>query len=177
MTTLEMEVTLIKASKPRQNLVVPNVSWGLATKESHGLHECDILVLSKSGWATEIEIKISKSDLLNDFKKGHNHKHNLIRKLYYAVPEELRVIALDKIPDTAGLMTVEYIDAINYKWFDTGGRVEIPYKYRRVKTIREAQINKDARKWNGDERYQLARLGTMRILGLKEKLLSKLQPE
>ena len=41
----------------RANLIVPNISWGL------GLHECDLLVLTSSGYATEIEIKVSKADL------------------------------------------------------------------------------------------------------------------
>ena len=173
MTTLEMEIALIKASHIRQNLVVPNVSWGLATNESRSLHECDILILTPTGYATEIEIKISKADLLKDFSKRHNHNHNLIRRLYYAVPDKLKDIALTYIPYNAGLMTVEYIDAMTYKWDKKLGRIEIPYKYKRVKTIKEASINKDSRKWTNEERYQLARLGTMRILGLKEKILCK----
>lgn len=53
MTTLEMEIALMEYFGVRQNLVVPNAWWGL-----QGLnHECDLVRLSKNGYATEIEIK------------------------------------------------------------------------------------------------------------------------
>lgn len=67
----------------RKNLVVCNVSWGLLN------HEADMLVMSKAGYLTEIEIKRSLSDLKADFKKKHDHSHKLIKKFYYAVPESL----------------------------------------------------------------------------------------
>ena len=37
-------------------------------------HECDVLVCTKIGYLTEIEIKRSYADFLNDFKKEHTHK-------------------------------------------------------------------------------------------------------
>lgn len=172
MTTLEMEIAIIKGSHIRQNLVVPNVSWGMVN-ENRALHECDIIVLTPSGYATEIEIKVSKGDLLQDMNKRHNHRHNLIRKLYYAVPEKLKQTALDIIPERAGLYVVSEIEATNYKWLKGGGNIAVPYKYRRVTTVKEATINRNAIKWDDYQRYQLARLGTMRILGLKEKLLKQ----
>jgi ribosomal protein S10 len=169
MTTLDIEIAVIKASHIRQNLVVPNVSWGMVNNDGI-LHECDILVLTPSGYATEIEIKVSKYDLLKDAEKRHNHNHNLIRKFYFAVPESLKQIALESIPERAGLYVVSEIEATKYKWFKGGGNIAIPYKYRRVTTVKEAKINTNAVKWDDYERYQLARLGTLRILGLKEKI-------
>ena len=169
MTTLDIEIAIIKASHIRQNLVVPNVSWGMVN-ENGVLHECDIIVLTPSGYATEIEIKISKSDLLKDAKKRHNHKHIFIRRLYFAVPESLKEIALKAIPERAGLYVVSEIEATNYKWLKGGGNVAIPYTYRRVTTVKEATVNKDAIKWDEHHQFQLARLGTMRILGLKQKI-------
>lgn len=169
MTTLDLEIAMIKASHIRRNIVVPNVSWGMVT-DNGTLHECDIVVLTPCGYATEIEIKISKGDLLQDMNKRHCHKHNLIRKFYYAVPEKLKQIALDVIPERAGLYVVSEIEATNYKWLKGGGNIAVPYKYRKVNIVKEAIINKEAVKWDDFQRYQLARLGTMRILGLKEKI-------
>ena len=166
MTTLDIEIAIIKGSHIRQNIVVPNVSWGMVNNDGV-LHECDIIVLTPASYATEIEIKISKGDLLQDMNKRHCHKHNLIRKFYYAVPENLKQIALDVIPERAGLYVISEIEATNYKWLKGGGNIPIPYKYRRVTTVREAVINKDAVKWDDYQRFQLARFGAMRILGLK----------
>ena len=85
MTTLEIEIALMEHFNVRQNSIVPNISWGIAN-----LHECDILVLSKSNYATEVEIKISKSGLLKDKEKKHGHNHNHIARLYFAVPKKLK---------------------------------------------------------------------------------------
>jgi hypothetical protein len=54
--TAEMEVELGRYFNYRQNIIVSNVSWGL------GIHECDLLIITKSGYATEVEIKVSLSD-------------------------------------------------------------------------------------------------------------------
>lgn len=149
MNALEMEIELIKFFNPRQNIVVTNISWGMA-----GLHECDILVLSASNYAAEIEIKTSKSDLLADKKKKHGHYHNHIARLYFAVPEKLVDIALQEIPERAGLYSVT--------------------KGKAPKLIRPCKRNTRCVEWTADERLKLAHLGTMRILGLKEKI-AKLQ--
>lgn len=66
MKTIELEIAIMEYFGIRQNLIVPNVSWGM-----NGLHECDVLILSKAGYATEVEIKISKPDLLKDRDKKH----------------------------------------------------------------------------------------------------------
>ena len=166
MKTIDIEIAIIQHFNPRQNIVVPNVSWGLSNKEYKALHECDVLILSKTGYATEIEIKVSKADLLKDGDKRHGHTHNLIRRLYFAVPEELKEIALESIPTTAGLLVVENYEKVIYiPW---GGSKTIPAV--RVRHIREPQTNTSAVKWTDEQRHQLTRLGTMRILGLKEKI-------
>jgi hypothetical protein len=147
MRTLEMEIALMQFFNVRQNLIVPNVSWGIAN-----LHECDILVLTDSNYAAEIEIKISKADLLNDKNKKHGHYHNHIARLFFAVPEELKDIALEVIPDRAGLYTIKHSKA-------------------KPKLVKKCVRNKNAIRWTNKERLKLAHLGTMRILNLKRKLL------
>ena len=50
----------------------------------------NMLVLSKSGYLTEVEIKRSWNDFLADFKKKHNHNnYQIIKYFYYCVPESL----------------------------------------------------------------------------------------
>lgn len=83
--------------------------------------ESDLLLISKSDYAYEVEAKISRSDFKNDFKhKVDKHTimeersilsskiDNLGSKLpnyfYYAVPENL--IAVEEVPEYAGLIYV-----------------------------------------------------------------------
>lgn len=41
--------------------------------------ECDFFAMSKSGYFMEVEVKVSRSDFFNDFKK---EKHNLFKSFY-----------------------------------------------------------------------------------------------
>jgi hypothetical protein len=170
MKTLDIEIAIIKGFNPRQNIIVPNVSWGLHDNNYAPLHECDVLILSGSNYATEVEIKVSKSDLLIDKNKRHAHKHNLIRRFYYAVPEKLKDTALEIIPENAGLLVISTKEATNYKWYDEGRCDEYKIYYNRVDTVKECKINTSAIKWTDEQKFQLARLGAMRILGLKQKV-------
>lgn len=81
--------------------IVPNVSHGLYLN-----HECDMLAL-KDGKFTEIEIKISLSDLKADFKKSHGHKSKYISRLVYAIPEEMLAKAEQIIPKEYGIIVVK----------------------------------------------------------------------
>ena len=86
---------------PRRYIIVPNVSWGL------GIHECDLLMVNKDGYGTEVEVKISRSDIIADQKKPHHQRHacDRIKRLYFAIPTKLRHCA-DLIPAHAGIITV-----------------------------------------------------------------------
>lgn len=156
MTTLDMEIAVMMHVGIRANLCVPNVSWGI-----HGLHECDVLALTKSGYATEYEIKVSKSDLKADMKKSHGHDHPYIVALFYVVPMKLKVFALSIIPETSGLIVVEKLKSYNFPWREQ--------RYSAIQE-RSAVRRKNAIKWSDGDRYDLARLGTLRILGLKTKI-------
>lgn len=145
--TLDMELALADYFDFRQSLIVPNISWGLH------IHECDMLVLTKAGYAYEIEIKVSLSDLKNDAKKQHKHQSKLISKLYFAIPEHLEK-NIEHIPDKAGIIIV--------KKHPRNGRVFC------VK-LRESTITTKY-KFDDAQRYQMARLGTMRIWSLKKSI-------
>ncbi len=150
-----MEVAIAKLFGIRQNIIVPNISWGFR------MHECDLFIVKKSGIAVEVEIKRSKSDLLADFKKRHHHndKQNRITELYYALPEELYEKCKEFIPEDAGIIMC-------YRY--TNYRKET-YIYATIK--RKAKRIKGARKLNEEEQLRVARLGTMRIWSLKQKII------
>lgn len=142
-TAGEIELRIVKYYGFRQNLIVPNVFWGLLN------HEADLLILSKSNYLTEIEIKISKSDLIADLKKSHHHKSNIIKYLYFAIPEKLKEY-INYIPEQAGIYIIEQNGKVN--------------------KLRNAKENVNLRKLKENEKYNMARLGTMRIWNLTEAL-------
>ena len=154
--TIDIEIALIKDCNFRQNIVVPNVSYGIVryfNKKNHReydeLHECDILKVTPAGYATEYEIKISKGDFKADFKKKHSHDSKFIKRLYYIVPYELHEFAKNNLPKNAGLGYV---------------------RNNKVYYTINAPIRKDFFKWTQEEQFKLARLGVMRIITLKKRL-------
>lgn len=163
----EIEVTL---SKYRQfnyirNIVAFNVN-GEGTKLSIW-HECDMLVLSSSGYLTEIEIKRSWTDFLADFKKNHEHKSNLIKYFYYCVPECLKERVYDKLSE----LKIEYTGVITYDEelnINIGGYRYIDHLDKVKYITREMHPH---RKLFIEERLQVARFGAMRAILLKEKLI------
>ena len=148
-TTLEMEIALAAFFNYSINLIVPNVHWGM------NMHECDLLMVSKAGYCTEIEIKVSRADLKNDAKKRHGHFSNRIKCLYFAIPTYLEH-CIEFVPERAGIITV---------------KPDEPEDWRpRCKIIRKPVPNK-ATKMPDAERYKVARLGALRIWSLKRRLL------
>ena len=143
----DIEVMLSRYFDCRVNTIVPNVSYGLH------IHEVDLLVVSHSGYATEIEIKTSLSDLKADLKKAHGHRSNKIKYLYFAVPLELRDKALELIPERAGLLVI-MPNKYNNDWY--------------VTNIKAPIVNKQARKLTEKELIKLGSLAAMRIWSLKE---------
>lgn len=84
---------------------IPNVSYGFFKDR-----EVDLLVVSKANYLTEIEIKISLSDLKKDSEKFKFQKErsNLIKDFYYAMPEKLwdKIKDNPPIPEYAGVIVV-----------------------------------------------------------------------
>ena len=156
LTTLDMELRLIRYFNHRVNTIVPNVSWGLS------VHECDLLILTPGNYLTEVEIKVSLSDLRADKLKTHGHANSIISRLYFAIPDYLQEYS-DLIPENAGILIARTSDNAprtpglrNKEWF-TG-----------ITKVREAKFNKFMVK--DSVRNDLQRLGTMRIYGLKDKI-------
>ena len=82
----EIQLAIINGSglcDYRNDIIVPNVSWGLLP------YEADLLVVRKSGTTIEFEIKRSFQDFKKDFEKFHTHNAEIITYFYYVVPEKI----------------------------------------------------------------------------------------
>ena len=142
MTTEEVEEAVIRHFNFKRNIIVPNVYWGLWFR-----HEIDVLVCTPKGYCTEVEIKVSKSDILKDKKKRHGHNDERLKYLYFAVPEELKEYALKHIQEHAGLVVVK-------RWEDGTTFCD---------RVKKAKARKHAVPLTQDEKMQLMRLGCMRL--------------
>jgi hypothetical protein len=156
----DIEIALSNYFDYRQKLIVPNVYWGLNFQ-----YELDLIVVSNSNYATEIEIKISKSDLKADLKKSHYHDSNRIKQLYFAVPEKLKEAALELIPERAGLFIVRE-DKDTLIRNQDGIRIRFP----KVQIIKPPKINTKAKKLTVEEINKLHRLASLRMWTLKHHL-------
>lgn len=175
--TAEIELAVAFYFARAQALSVPNVSWGM------GLHECDVLVLTKSGYLYEVEIKVSMSDLIRDGHKDHGHvpgkRSPGIIELYYAMP----VALFDKISDQGQIrpdLIPNRAGVFSFRRTDSGAPLKLerkaepqtrPFKISvpAGECWRTSEIP-PARKLTIEERYQFARLGTLRIWSLKKKI-------
>lgn len=98
LNTKELEVLVADFFGVRTHLIIPNVSWGFGL-----LYEADLVVVTRSRYVYEVELKVSKSDLKADAnKKKHNNPRKTFKRMYYAMPEEIYDPAL--VPDYAGVL-------------------------------------------------------------------------
>jgi hypothetical protein len=143
-----LEFLVAKYFDYRKNLIIPNVSWGWTT------HECDLLVVSPSGRVLEVELKISKSDLLNDLKKPHHHKAKNIHEVWFAVPEELLEAAKEVLDSKFGIAYIHKCSNGKYV----------------VEKARKAKTNTKVKAATEKDVEKLKRLLCMRIWGMKKKI-------
>lgn len=99
----------------KHKLCVPNIflyDW-----------ESDLISITQSDSVFEFEIKCSKWDYLNDFKKVEKHesfkrlngKFGIPNYFYYACPPELTDNILESLPEYAGLVQIENYGAFVIK--------------------------------------------------------------
>jgi len=75
---------------PLRWAVCPNVSFGFGLP-----YEADIIAISKSMRIHEVEVKITKADLLADARKYKWQRGLCVDAFWYAVPESIRVDAIN----------------------------------------------------------------------------------
>lgn len=166
-TLYEIEVALAHYNSFdfRRNIVAFNVNGWSGTLPI--FHECDMLVCTKSGYLTEIEIKRTWSDFVADFKKKHKHENNgLMKYFYYCLPasfdlKETYVLLEEHKVNYSGILF--YDEYLNFQFH--GFRVsQDDYQNRCLKGHKKLTI---------EQQLEVARLGAMRVIGLKEKLITK----
>lgn len=137
-------------------------------------HECDMLVCSKAGYLTEIEIKRSWSDFLADFKKGHEHacKYGTSTKqFFFCLPSG----CLEKAYDVLDKQDIFYSGIITY---DEDLTLEIHGRRTRFnKDVQQQDVyrvfQRSAEPLFLEQRLELARLGSMRVITYKKKFSRK----
>lgn len=147
---IEDAIILHLTSGIRSNLIVPNVSWGMGIN-----YEADLVVVSKSGYATEYEIKRSYYDFIADFRKDEKaHKAPWVYQFFYVLP----LLIKDKVE---AFIENARIEPPAIFFYDEAGRFSksnVGYSYV-----------KGGRKMFLEEQLRLARLGVMRYWGLRSK--------
>lgn len=133
----------------RNDIVVPNVSWGMGIN-----YEADLIVLNRQGYATEYEIKRSYSDFVADFAKDEDaHKAPWVYRFYYVLPLLIKDRAEEFIRHT-GIETPAVL------FYDENGNFT---------SNNGCSYVKGGRKMFLEEQLKLARLGVMRYWNLREK--------
>lgn len=69
----------------KSNICIPNVLMYTYP----GYYEADLIMISKSDYVTEVEIKVTIMDFQADFRKKRQHCSPEVRRLYYAFPERI----------------------------------------------------------------------------------------
>lgn len=150
----------------RSDIMIPNLSWGLLP------YEADFVVLSKSGYLTEVEIKRSWEDFKADFKKKHNHDAEQVYYFYYCVP----VSIVAKVKE----FLIEKYEAESQPWkcpavlwYNENGnvRVAVDDSQRCFGSHYASSISPNVkhRKLFLEEQLTVARLGQLRYWSLLEK--------
>jgi len=147
MKTPELEIIIAEHFGIRQNLIVPNVFWGWGLN-----YEADLVVVTRSRCAYEVELKVSKSDLKADARKKHHHDGAMFKGLWFAMPEN--IYEQDLVPERAGVLLVKKAGTIKY-----------------VHVERKPKLNKT--KISEKEYLKLLELAAMRVWTQKKALLKQ----
>lgn len=134
----------------RNNMIIPNIYY------PNMYHECDVLVVSKAGYMTEVEIKITLEDFKRDIKK--KYKSDGLKYFYYAVPSTLVEQVTPLLPTHAGLLSVRP------GYFD-------PYF---TEVVIKSPANKECIVLTDEQRINLGRLCAIKLWNIKENRFNKM---
>ena len=148
-TARDIELLIAQHYDYRVNVIVPNVHWGW-----HLPYEADMIVLRPSGYAIEVEIKITTADLKADLDKRHHHDSPKFRELWFACGPK---VDASFCPVHAGIFRVTW-------------NPDPAWKRMMIVTERYAVVNKAAKPCSAEDKLNLLRLGAMRIWKLKEHI-------
>lgn len=140
-TANEIQKELLNFVKGGYDVVLPNFYFGY--------HECDVFRINQSDFVIEYEIKVSRSDFFNDFKKdsadGDKHRNLLTgvgvycpNRFFFVVPEGL--ISLDEVPKYAGLI---YYKGRRHFEFQKTGKLIHKQKFTNYRSICHTLAGRD----------------------------------
>lgn len=158
---LDIELALAEEFGWKRNVIVFNVN-GLSGKLPI-FHECDMLVMTKARYLTEIEIKRSFTDFCNEFKKRHHHESYGpdIKEFWYCVPLGTLQKIKEKLSENgwcpSGIIT--YDEKLNLRYNLVP---DIPNSVR--------LFSDSPRPLSLEQQLELARLGAMRQITLRKKI-------
>ena len=147
----DIEYALCRYFDKRKNIIVPNVSWGFFSE-----HEADLVVITRAGYLTEVEIKRSWRDFLKDFRKDSFHADNRIKNFYFCVP----LVMVDAVK--------EYLDSDKARGYGEIGILTYD-EQGRITNIRSGEKN-IALKLTTAEVLAIARLGVLRFWDTRLRL-------
>lgn len=173
LTVKEIENALVFSGwfSIRNDIIIPNLSWGLLN------HEADLAILNKIGYLTEIEIKRSLADLRADFKKDIFHGDEHVYRFWYCLPLSIREKAFELFAEhwkRIGQLYNVSIDGVNSQkiitthypyvvWYDENGHLEVE--------AHKSDTRYGARKLFLEERLTVARLASCRFWDMRKKQL------
>lgn len=110
--------------------------------EVDGLRE-DLVVVSRAGYATVVEIKVSRADWLKDRNKGRwSTPAKYLSRFFYAVPQPVYKQGIpDHVPPSAGILVLR--DGGSWQGYDTVAeqRAALRLKAEKLPAAKLAQIN------------------------------------
>ncbi len=140
----------------RADIVCPNLSWSLLP------YEADIIIVNKSGFMTEIEIKRSYEDFKADFNKNHNNER--VYYFYFCLPASIKDDAMIFLEQQYNGKSIRERPAILF--YDENGII-VEQKFGWKENYYQGVV---FRKLFIEEQLQIARLTQMRFWNLLNKL-------
>lgn len=144
----QIELAIVRYYNPREHIIMPNVIMFFG-------YEMDLLIIRKTNYAVEVEIKRSVQDTKKDLNKKHNHESDKVAELYYAIPQEIYESCLQYIPKKAGIFVIKKGHGSYYK----------------AELVRKAKRNTNARKLTDKEVQKILRYSVYRIWTGKRKII------
>lgn len=83
------EMIILNEVSLRNEIAITNLSWGMLP------YEADLVVINKTGYMREYEIKRSLQDLKADFKKKCYHDSEQVYQFFYVLPLSIKEKALE----------------------------------------------------------------------------------
>lgn len=187
---IEIELALARYYSFQRNIIAFNVLGESVTLPL--FHECDMLVVTPSGYLTEVEIKRSYDDFCAEFKKRHHHASAVpMKDFLYCVPAGILEKVVKKLEEQkiipSGILT--YDENLEFRQYGIRSNEDTPENRQRAEelrkeggsilllfkgygdTVRIVDPDISGHPLFLEQQLEIARLGAMRQYSLREKIL------